>query len=1120
MPKIGFAQTADHLVISEIQITGGTGQTTNDFIEIYNPTNSIIDLSDWQLKRRTTSGTESSMKVFSKGKNIPAHGYFLWANSKDNYHLSINADESSVAILTDDNSIALFDSANNLIDALAWGSDHTNPFIDSEHSIPCSGNPEANQSIERRPGGTQGNSQDTNNNSVDFLPPAIPNPQNSQSPPQPPIQPTSPVCGNGACESGEDTASCSADCPALPPETPPTQNIASPGDMVINELLPWTAEGDEWIELYLNKTDIFDLTNYKIYDNTSKAIITLAGSLNPENRFAIFETHNKLNNDGDSVTLMAPDGTTVIDKVIYGKATENAPLPKKAGQAVARKSNGLDTNNDAQDFALTDQPTKNSSNIILQTQTEIVGGGTNVSNIYTVPKALIYINELVSDPTDGENEWMELYNAGSTSVELEGWFVEDGSGAKTTLSGTLIPGQFQMISPINGSLNNSGDLLYLKDNKENIFDRLAYGVWDDGNIFDNAPAAADPASIARACDGCSTNNPSKDFFIAQLPTKGKSNQGQAAESAQNYQAKIILNELLPDPRGDDSQDEFIELKNLENRLIPLNGWYLKDAAGKKYVLSGNISSGGFLLIKRSQSGLALNNNVDTVSLFNPDDQQKDKIAYNGAKEGFSFAQENNQWQWTSRATPGLENIFASENHPPQLVISFPPAVIINQPIEMDAGDSFDEDDDEIVFNWLVEEKKFSGPFLRYSFSELGEKIILLEASDGQEKISQEIKIKTVEKLAEAIENNLYLSELMPNPEGSDAAEWLEFFNAGQTALGIAGFKIIDESGQSHRLPEGTQIQPNAYSVLERAATKIALNNSSERVKFFDQSGRLIQEISYQNAPEGLTWSRQSDNSFAWSQPSKGLPNNAPAAGNNKETAKSKNILEIPLKEIRQEDLGEKIKTRGVVSVPPGILGSQIFYLAGSGMQVYLYKKDFPELKIGDLVEVIGEISETQGERRIKVASGQEIKVLAKSEPPTPQEISALEIGEDTEGNLVSIAGTIIENRGQKLILDDGNEEVVVYLKKTTGINPQNFSDGNKIKVTGIVSQRNGVYEILPRFLEDIEILSDAPAAVAGEKIKNQNDEKIAKKYLLITLVGFSIISLVLILRRWMKKSSP
>ena len=33
--KNSFAATADHLVISEVQITGGAGQTTNDFIEIY-----------------------------------------------------------------------------------------------------------------------------------------------------------------------------------------------------------------------------------------------------------------------------------------------------------------------------------------------------------------------------------------------------------------------------------------------------------------------------------------------------------------------------------------------------------------------------------------------------------------------------------------------------------------------------------------------------------------------------------------------------------------------------------------------------------------------------------------------------------------------------------------------------------------------------------------------------------------------------------------------------------------------------------------------------------------------------------------------------------------------------
>src|SRR5687767_3966688 len=51
---------ATHLVISEVQITGGSGDADHDFIELYNPTNSAIDLNGHRLVKRTgNSGTDS-----------------------------------------------------------------------------------------------------------------------------------------------------------------------------------------------------------------------------------------------------------------------------------------------------------------------------------------------------------------------------------------------------------------------------------------------------------------------------------------------------------------------------------------------------------------------------------------------------------------------------------------------------------------------------------------------------------------------------------------------------------------------------------------------------------------------------------------------------------------------------------------------------------------------------------------------------------------------------------------------------------------------------------------------------------------------------------------------------
>ena len=87
------------------------------------------------------------------------------------------------------------------------------------------------------------------------------------------------------------------------------------------------------------------------------------------------------------------------------------------------------------------------------------------------------------------------------------------------------------------------------------------------------------------------------------------------------------------------------------------------------------------------------------------------------------------------------------------------------------------------------------------------------------------------------------------------------------------------------------------------------------------------------------------------------------------------ILEITtLEKIRDEDIGDKVVVTGVVAVEPGVLGTQYFYIVGSpGVQVYMYKKDFPDLKIGDRVEVMGELSESGGEARLKTSEKSDIK---------------------------------------------------------------------------------------------------------------------------------------------------
>lgn len=191
--------TAGHIVISEVQIAGASPSA--DFIELYNPTSSDVNLSTFRLVKRTSSGsTDTNIVDFNSSDVIKSHSFLLWCFN----HISSNlgCDKDSGDTLANNNSIALRDGAVNtgaIIDAVTIGVTlHTL----GEGASPAT--PSAGQSIERKAnflsdsakmgsGGIDelaGNGEDTDNNSVDFVVRDIPQPQNSSSSIEPVPTPT------------------------------------------------------------------------------------------------------------------------------------------------------------------------------------------------------------------------------------------------------------------------------------------------------------------------------------------------------------------------------------------------------------------------------------------------------------------------------------------------------------------------------------------------------------------------------------------------------------------------------------------------------------------------------------------------------------------------------------------------------------------------------------------------------------------------------------------------------------------------------------------------------------------------------------------------------------------
>lgn len=97
---------------------------------------------------------------------------------------------------------------------------------------------------------------------------------------------------------------------------------------------------------------------------------------------------------------------------------------------------------------------------------------------------------------------------------------------------------------------------------------------------------------------------------------------------------LYLKEILPNPSGNESTEEWIRITNKSEDTISTTGWVISDRSGKEYSLNvlGSMSPGELVEIRRDASGIALNNNGDEVYLKDNAGTVVDSLAYTTAAE--------------------------------------------------------------------------------------------------------------------------------------------------------------------------------------------------------------------------------------------------------------------------------------------------------------------------------------------------------------------------------------------------------------------------------------------------------------------------------------------------------
>lgn len=441
-PAVEAAPEEPALIISAVQITGGTGRTQEDFIELYNPGSEPFDLNGHRLVKRTAAGTaDTAIKAWTEETLVLPHHFYLWANSG---FAAIPAvpDAVSSATLADNNGIALRSGSNDIgeiIDNLAWGSTANGFDSVSEQ------NPGASESLLREDLFSVAASfviQPSNprNSTIELLPAEIPE--------VPEVPEGSPA--DEPVEEGE------------PAQEEEPEEI----DIRITELMPNPAGSDsgfEQVELYNAGSQTVDVAGFKLDDValtadsiSSDAYILPPLEISPNSYKAVTIPSGKFalnNTGGDIVTLFDAAGAALNSVFYEGTAPEALSYSHFAsGWQWAEPTLG-------QDNGAAPPPQEES-----ETEDEV-----------DYDNSGLIISELYPRPGKGETEFIEIYNSGDGKAQLKFVSAQVGDKKKVLLEHELAPGEYFVIdqSALPAQLRNTGQIVKLLE-AEKVLDEVEY----------------------------------------------------------------------------------------------------------------------------------------------------------------------------------------------------------------------------------------------------------------------------------------------------------------------------------------------------------------------------------------------------------------------------------------------------------------------------------------------------------------------------------------------------------------------------------------------------------------------------------------------------------------------
>lgn len=312
----------------------------------------------------------------------------------------------------------------------------------------------------------------------------------------------------------------------------------------------------------------------------------------------------------------------------------------------------------------------------------------------------IFINEVFPNPKEknDKGEFIEFYNPETTDISLSRWEVHDDSATGKYIfpEGSIIHGFGYLVITDNDftfSLNNSNETISLFDQEKRLVHTVSYEKTKEGVALNlvNGKLHGGRAPTPGSSNDDNANPTTKERvpkngyknFTTEFRARGKDRDGDKlkftwdfGDGHKSYKEntihkytksgkytvtlttddgidtvtetfsikitkyippKLVIIRLLPNPKGKDAKNEWIEIENHEKKSVDLKGFSIATGTKKKSLTNHPLRD-NFILPGKSlrritgkESLFTLGNKQDIIELRAPDGKTIQKLAYHFEK---------------------------------------------------------------------------------------------------------------------------------------------------------------------------------------------------------------------------------------------------------------------------------------------------------------------------------------------------------------------------------------------------------------------------------------------------------------------------------------------------------